>query len=54
LGKEEEITSTFEHECSELKSHIDDLSACEAALKMQRGHLRKTREDLYNHEVTIS
>jgi hypothetical protein len=54
LGKEEEITGTFECECSELKSHINDLSACEATLKMERGHLRKTREDLCNHEVTIS
>jgi hypothetical protein len=53
-GTEEEITSKLEHERCELTSRTIDLRAHEATLKMEQEHLRKTRDDLYNHELTIS
>jgi hypothetical protein len=52
--KEEEIVGKLTRERSELESHAADLSAHEAALAMELGHLWKTWEDLCNHELTIS
>jgi predicted metallo-beta-lactamase superfamily hydrolase len=52
--KKEEITRKVEHERNELTSHADDLGTREAALEMEREHLRKMCEDLYNCELAIS
>jgi hypothetical protein len=53
-GKEEEITAKLTCEHNELESHVINLSAREATLVMKWEHMWKTREDLYNHEFTMS
>jgi hypothetical protein len=52
--KEEENTHKLERESDDLKSCTNDLNTCEAALEAESECLRKTHEDLYTSELSIS